>query len=372
MTPTQVVPAASQDARELLAAGDPQAAVRRLEAAVAFGETSAAVHHDLVRAYEQVGRLDDAVELLGRLAVALPARRELQQQLGALSSRALAAGRVAAATWAAERLTELDPASRSAWSRLVAARRRAGDVEGVRAALIEWDVACPGDDVAEFFLSVYSGGQVAAAPAEHVRRLFDMYAPQFDHHLALLDYRAPRLVADRLAVLLAARSPAAAATDLADLGCGTGQVGELVRDLTKRLAGVDLSPGMLQKADERGCYDELLAGDLVEFLTARPGMFDVLVSADTLNYLGELQPALSAARAALRTGGVVLFTLERGTDLPASGYRLRESGRFEHDPVALRARLVSVGFGAITIEECVLRREGTADVVGLLVDAVAI
>lgn len=51
-----------------------------------------------------------------------------------------------------------------------------------------------------------------------------------------------------------------------DLGCGTGLMGPLLRPHTQQLAGVDLSAGMVQKARERGCYDELAVDELVQFL----------------------------------------------------------------------------------------------------------
>ena len=53
-----------------------------------------------------------------------------------------------------------------------------------------------------------------------------------------------------------------------DLGCGTGLMGPLLRPHTGCLCGVDLSQGMVQKARERGCYDELDVGELVEYLSA--------------------------------------------------------------------------------------------------------
>src|SRR5262249_44669513 len=38
------------------------------------------------------------------------------------------------------------------------------------------------------------------------------------------------------------------ALDILDIGCGTGLAGALVRPLARKLDGVDLSPGMLEKA----------------------------------------------------------------------------------------------------------------------------
>lgn len=51
-----------------------------------------------------------------------------------------------------------------------------------------------------------------------------------------------------------------------DLGCGTGLMGPLLRPHCGQLCGVDLSVGMLDKARQRGCYDDLAAGELVQYL----------------------------------------------------------------------------------------------------------
>lgn len=45
-------------------------------------------------------------------------------------------------------------------------------------------------------------------------------------------------------------------------------MGPLLRPHTQQLCGVDLSGGMVQKAQERGCYDELAVDELVHFLQA--------------------------------------------------------------------------------------------------------
>lgn len=43
-------------------------------------------------------------------------------------------------------------------------------------------------------------------------------------------------------------------------------MGPLLREHVEYVCGVDLSPGMLDKARQRGCYDELIPGDIVEHL----------------------------------------------------------------------------------------------------------
>ena len=51
-----------------------------------------------------------------------------------------------------------------------------------------------------------------------------------------------------------------------DAGCGTGLAGKKLREKASRLVGVDISPKMLIKAEEKGIYDELVEMELVTFL----------------------------------------------------------------------------------------------------------
>lgn len=104
----------------------------------------------------------------------------------------------------------------------------------------------------------------------------------------------------------------------ADLGCGTGLMGPLLRPSCDWMAGIDLSAGMCDKACERGCYDLVEVAELVEWLQrqqaarqARERMgqrrdggapFDLLVAADVLVYIGDLRPLLQAAAAAAEPG----------------------------------------------------------------------
>ena len=156
----------------------------------------------------------------------------------------------------------------------------------------------------------------------------------------------------------------------ADLGCGTGQVGVLLRPSAHRLVGVDLSPGMLAKASQRGVYDELTDDELTAFLRARSNAFDLVVSADTLIYIGDLRPVFRAAAGALRNGGRFVFTLETGQNEEAEqGYALARSGRYVHDPRWVVAQLAAAGFSDIHHDPCVLRFEEGQEVHGVLVDA---
>lgn len=201
------------------------------------------------------------------------------------------------------------------------------------------------------------GLKARRTPPLYVRCLFDSYAERYDRHLfAELDYRVPNLLRDLVEGGLD-RQPC----DIADLGCGTGALGPLFRRLARRLDGVDLSPAMLARARARGVYDELVEGDLLEFLSRRPGRYDLLLAGDVLPYLGDPLPFLRATAGALRAGGLLAFSIERGT---SAAYALTRSGRFAHDPAALGSAGRLAGLAVMVSREVVLRAEAGAPVDG--------
>ncbi len=244
---------------------------------------------------------------------------------------------------------------------LYAAGRAAEALESLRA----WQAHAPGSAMAAHLLAALGGAEPPArASDEYVRGTFDRFAGDFDRTLARLGYRAPELCAAALAA--AAGGPAGALAVL-DAGCGTGLCGPLLRPFARRLEGVDLSPGMLERARARSLYDALEEAELTAHLAAHPGRWDAIVSADTLCYLGALEAPLAAAHAALAPGGWLVATLEHREE--AGTFRLEEHGRYAHAEGYVREALASAGFGAVTLARETLRMEGGAPVAGLVVTA---
>jgi predicted TPR repeat methyltransferase len=213
---------------------------------------------------------------------------------------------------------------------------------------------------------------VTSTPPNLVRRLFDEYAHRFDEHLTqTLDYQVPTLVGEALARQgLANRRENG--LDIADLGCGTGLCGPLLAPHARQLMGVDLSQRMLDRAQARGQYQSLDNAELTEWLRQRPASLDVAVAGDVLNYFGDLTAVMAATAAALRPGGVFVFTVEAADDasdaaVPKAGYRLEETRRFRHARDYLQKVIEEAGWVQRGFDAVRLRQERGAPVNGWLI-----
>ncbi|MEO5688429.1 MAG: tetratricopeptide repeat protein [Burkholderiaceae bacterium] len=243
----------------------------------------------------------------------------------------------------------------------------AGETAQAAAILRAWQQQEPDNAYVRHHLAACTGDGVPARASDvYVEQEFDSFAASFDTTLARLNYRAPQVVADAVA---AALPPPARQFDIVDLGCGTGLCGPSMEPWARQLVGCDLSTGMLMRASERGVYDELRKAELTAFLRERPGAFDVAISADTLNYFGELGEVALAVHGALRAGGVLVFTLEALAAGDTGVVRLQPHGRYAHDAVHARRVFADAGLAVDEPVGVVLREENQIPVQGWLIVA---
>jgi predicted TPR repeat methyltransferase len=201
----------------------------------------------------------------------------------------------------------------------------------------------------------------------YVQHVFDRFAESFDEVLANLEYRAPQLLVD---LVLRVMGSGQGKLDVLDAGCGTGLCGPLLRAWASRLSGVDLSTKMVEKAQLRQVYDNLVVDELTAFLSKHPTAYDLVISADTLCYFGDLTAVISVAAASLRPTGRLGFTLEKAAESEVpDGYRLQFHGRYSHTEPYVRGVIARAGLEPVLIEEAVLRMERLEPVRGLLVMA---
>jgi predicted TPR repeat methyltransferase len=264
-----------------------------------------------------------------------------------------------------QRALVLRPYDGESYRRIGATLYALGRIEEAATIYARWTELEPGNPLARHMLAACSGRDVPARASDgFVRVTFDSFANSFDGVLAKLEYRAPALVAEAVGVALG--EPGANLSVL-DAGAGTGLCGPLLRPFARRLVGVDLSPGMLAKAQGRGVYDALDVGELTAYMHEQRATFDLVVSADTLVYFGDLTEVSSAAGATLRRGGHFVFTVEDMPDSAAADYRLSPHGRFCHRGSYVRKSLVSAGFLVVAMDTVHLRLENQLPVRGLLV-----
>jgi predicted TPR repeat methyltransferase len=284
----------------------------------------APAYQGLARVFTQTGRADDARRILEEAARAAREQTELR--------------------------TESTPGSSSISSALAELEGKLGS-DGGKATDSHYALAS--------LLRVFPPAQ---SPKAGITKLFDGYAERFDNHLeGKLSYRVPSLLASAVAETTPAKP-----LDVLDLGCGTGLCGTALRPFARWLHGVDLSAAMIEKSRERGVYDELTCGDMLDVLRDRSDRerYDLIAAADVFIYIGDLTPVFEAAADALRPGGLLAFSVEAGG---GDRYHLQATRRYAHSRPYLEHLARIFGFSIERFDTIAVRTEAGKPLPGYLV-----
>ena len=342
---------------------------RHEEAAVAFRSAWTLHPHDVgiqcayAAVLMEIGAAPEAALLLEDAVQRRPGEGRAYAQLAAVRYR-MGDVELASRLWeCAERLLD-DP--RDCLENLALARSRLGDVEGERRCWRRLQQLDPDSPVARHMLAASGAAPPPPRAGDaYLVHLFDRFAGDFDRVLARLHYRVPDIVEGWMVACFGAPRRS---LRILDAGCGTGLCGGRLRPWGSKLVGVDLSQAMLDGAARRGVYDLLEKGELVAFLEAHPGAFDVVIAGDVLCYFGDLEAFARAGVAALRPEGYLGFSVERAQDHTAPhGYALQRHGRYAHARRYLEAILAEAS--QVRLTEVVLRLELAAPVGGYWVSA---
>jgi predicted TPR repeat methyltransferase len=344
--------------------GRAEEAAEAYRRAIALDPDHVAAHNNLGALLKSLGRFDDA-EASYRRAIALsPADPDFRNNLGHLLG---AQGRGEEALACYCEAIALAPRSRETRRLLGMAYYANGQIDKASEVFREWVEEEPDDPTAQHMYAACSGENVPARAGDlYIAKTFDSFANSFDAKLGQLGYQAPQLVAHALARACGAPEKR---LDCLDAGCGTGLCGPLIAPYVRRLVGVDLSSGMLERARSREIYDELVRAELTAFLDAQAAAYDVVISADTFVYFGALDGVLKAAARALRADGLLLFTVEEASGAGAAGHRINPHGRYSHERAYVARAVEEAGFAVAALEPAVLRQEAAKPVHGLVVTA---
>jgi predicted TPR repeat methyltransferase len=278
-------------------------------------------------------------------------------------------GDLAAAADLLEQAIELAPKFVSAWFTLGEIRRQLGERDAAIAAFRKARDADASDPHgAGLRLMRLGAEELSAMPPAYVRALFDQYAPRFDR--ALIDdlgYRGPSMLFKAvLAARHAVKKPAFFKRAI-DLGCGTGLAASAFAREVDHFTGIDLSPGMIEKARETDLYAELEVGDMLDGLRTKPeACADLVLAADAMVYVADLVPVLTEIGRVLASGGLLAFTLERNA---GDGVVLGEGLRYAHAASYVHVALAAAGLTLSQLEERSFRNESNVAVPGLVVVA---
>jgi predicted TPR repeat methyltransferase len=268
-----------------------------------------------------------------------------------------------------QQAVELAPQFASAWFTLGEIRQALGEPDAAVEAFRKARDADPLDrHGASVHLMQLGAEPLSSMPAGYVQSLFDQYAPRFENALLNdLRYRAPSLLFKAvLAVRNAAKKPAFFKRGI-DLGCGTGLGAAAFAKNVDRFTGIDLSPGMIEKARASGLYAELEVADMAAGLASKPdASADFLLAADAMVYVADIAPVLVQAQRVLAPGGLLAFTTETH---PGEGVILGAGLRYAHAASHVRAAVAAAGLKLAHLEAASPRDEGNVPVAGLVVVA---
>lgn len=223
---------------------------------------------------------------------------------------------------------------------------------------------CPDSIELKHFYDAVSRNTTKLAPREYIVDLFDRYAPNFEHSLVEnLDYTGHITVAAAVKQHISAQE---ALENVIDIGCGTGLVGEALLQHFKitHLAGVDLSSKMLEFAGAKKIYHSLHNSDLLEYLSEREALADLIISSDVMIYLGDLEPLIEQCHRLLKPGGFYAFNIEQ---LQWGNYKLSVTGRYQHSLQYIKSVYKRYQFSKMYSQTIELRKESGNMVVGYLV-----
>jgi predicted TPR repeat methyltransferase len=253
-----------------------------------------------------------------------------------------------------------DPDAYLTWCQALVAR---GQIAYAADIFDRWQHIDPDNSSIAYHRSILLQSQAPLrAPSEYLIFEFDEFADSFDGVLAGLGYVVPRRFGELLSVHMEGRS-----ARVLDLGCGTGLCGVEARPYAAYLCGVDLSPGMLDRARQRGIYDALVEDEIGSYLKQCEDKFDLVLAGDSLIYFGELSSVLGSIRTVMRPNGLIIFSLEMVSD--ELTYFLSCSGRYQHSRAYVEATLRESGYMVVSAESPVLRNENGLPVNGVIVVA---
>lgn len=157
---------------------------------------------------------------------------------------------------------------------------------------------------------------------DETRAYYDEFSKEYERHRRPNSADGYHALVDDLEIELTARY--GSGKDVLECGCGTGLILERIAQSAKRAVGIDLSPGMLERAKARGL--EVHEGS-VTALPFDDASFDVTCSFKVLAHVPDIGKALAEMARVTRPGGVILAEFYNPYSLRGLAKRLGPAGK---------------------------------------------
>ena len=221
--------------------------------------------------------------------------------------------------------------------------------------------ANPEDQTSQHMLRALTGTDTNPETCPiYAENLFNNYALYYDQHMQkYLHYTLPNHIVrilDELHIESVEKT--------LDLGCGTGLTGQVLRDFSQTLDGVDIAEKMLAEARGKHIYDTLIEDEALNFLKQTSTRYELIVAADVLPYFGDLDPLFAAITEHLAPDACFIFTTEISPVFP---WQLQQSARFSHHPDYLQQLADKYGLQTRYQQQVVARQQEGNDLPVLLI-----
>lgn len=353
------------------------------------------IHYNLGLLYFQLGRFESSVEhynkalelagdnpdIFFNLAICLKQCGRYEEAVNAYNSALeiepgdldclynlagcyLAAGDHTKASQRYHELLSITPDHEGALNNLAYLYHKTGDKEKALHFYARLLNINPSHESAAHMCNALQGSACSNAPSSYIRDVFDQYSDHYeDSLLKKLEYRVHESLYDFAVVSSGTDSFGSAL----DLGCGTGLSGEAFAKSCSFIDGIDISRNMLSKAEAKGIYRTLWAGEIVALL-ARPlsEKYNLAIAADVFAYFGELNTVFGLTAESVKAGGLFFFSVEIIEGISASPFFLQESGRFSHSDSYIRQAAQKNGWKYLQSTPLNLRKEGGRWIKGMI------
>lgn len=212
----------------------------------------------------------------------------------------------------------------------------------------KWENLASNNAFAKHTLSALKG-ENSEYNQEYSKILFEYFANNYEETLKQIKYNLPNII-KMLVGNIEGR--------ILDVGCGTGLLGNELKNDKNNIIGVDISSNMLAKAKDKNIYSKLVCSDIISYLDNNLD-FDWIFAADVLGYIGDLDKFIS-----LSQGKKLCFSIELSDKNEA--FELCETGRYKHSRKYVVDLLEKYEFRNITEYETDLRLENGQPVKGMI------